>query len=274
MADKVFSAEEWFGDVKGDIKLSDEQTQAMETLLANPDIAKNIGNSVLRQSDYSRQSDALKIKSEAAETANTEAERLRTEAAEFVTKQKDRAHNNLTLHEQLVKDLATANSRVDELGGEQVTSRIEPEVKEEPEVPMLTVKEYEAREAQRDAQTIQLSTRMITLANEHRSNFDEDFDPAPVVAHATEKGMTLDEAYTDLNAERFATKTEADIQARIDTAVRDNEIELRSMHDFPETVSGPTRVSGLDQPEESKLKTEDARVSATLQGLAALRAKQ
>lgn len=271
---KVFDPKEWLASVVPEgTTLTDEQTQAMETVLAVKDIGKNIGNAVLRQDDYSRQSDVLKTEREAVATTQAAADTAKAEADAFVIKQKDRDHNNLTLHDQLKKDLATANARTVDLGGEVTAPRVtEPEVKTEDEAPVLTIKDYEAREAARDAQTIQFSTRMITLANEHRKNFGEDFEPGPVVEYATEKGLNLDDAYKELNAERFATKTEADIQTRIDTAVKENEIELRSRHDFPETVAGPTRVQGLDQPEADKLKTEDARVGGALKGLANLRA--
>ncbi len=268
----VFDPKEWLASVVPEgVTLTDEQTQAMETVLAVKDIGTNIGNAVLRQSDYSRQSDELKVEREAVKTSQAEVDATQAEVDAFVIKQKDRDHNNLSLHEQMKKDLATANARTTALGGEITAPLVTETVEEEPNDPMLTIKDYEAREAARDAQTIQLQSRMITLANQHRKDFGEDFDPDATVAYATEKGLNLDDAYTELNADKFAEKTEADIQARIDTAVKDNEIELRSRNDFPETIAGPTRVQGLDQPEAEKLKTEDARVGGALKALATLR---
>jgi len=273
MADKVFDPQEWFTSVVPEgVTLSDEQVQARDLLLADPAIAKNIGNSVLRQSDYSRKSDELATEREAAATLKQQAVDAKAEADAFVVTQKDRDHNNLTLHESLVKDLATANARVDELGGEVVPARVEPEpVVKEPDVKYLTAEDYEAREAQRDANTIEFSSRMIQLANQHQSDFGEAFDPAPVVKHATEQGLSLDDAYADLHKDRFAEKTEADVLARIATAVQEKEIELRSANDFPEIDSGPQRVSGLDQAEEDKLKTEGDRARAAVTGLAEIR---
>lgn len=273
MADKVFDPQEWFTSVIPEgTELSDEQTQAMTTLLANPDIAKNIGNSVLRQSDYSRKSDELATEREAVTTLQQKVEDTRAETDAFLVKQKDRDHNNMTLHEQLVKDLATANARTSDLGGEVTPVRVEPEpVVKESDTKFLSVEAYEEREAQRDANTIEFSSRMIQLANQHRDNFDEAFDPAPVVKHATEQGLSLDDAYADLNKDRFAEKSEADIQKRIDTAVQEKEIELRSKNDFPEIDSGPQRVDGLNIPDEDKLKTEGDRARAAVHGLAEIR---
>jgi len=271
--EKVFSAKEWFTDVQGDVKLSDEQTQAMETLLANDDIAKNIGNSVLRQSDYSRQSDELKSQREEAKTAVAEAERLKAEATEFVTKQRDRDHNNLTLHDQLVEDLAEANKRITEGDGETVKRRVEaPVVDEEPEKKYLSIEDYRALEAERDQNAITYSNTVIQLANKHRDVFDKAFDPEPVVKLATEKGMTLVQAYDEMYSEEYAAKDEEKIQARIDVAVQEATIDLRSKNDFPEVETGPARVQGLNQAEEDKLKTEDDRAAAALQGLAEIRA--
>ncbi len=272
MATKVFDPKEWFSDVSEGVELSDEQAQARDTLLANPDIAKNIGNSVLRQSDYSRLQDELKAQREAVDSALDEAQTKTKEADDFVIKMRDRDHNNVTLHDQLVADLAKANQSLSDAGEETIKSRVPaPVVKEEPEVKYLTEVQYAEREATRDANTIQFSSRLIQLSNEHRKTFGEDFDPAPVVAYATEKGLTLDDAYKELNAERFTEATEAAVQKRIDTAVQEKEIELRSKNDFPEIDSGPTRVSGLDQKEEDKLKTEGDRARAAAAGLTELR---
>jgi len=269
----VFSAKDWFADVSTGVELTDEQTQAMETLLANDDIQKNIGKSVLRQSDYSRQSDALTAERGKIDAELVEAVAKTKEADDFVVKMRDRDHNNVTLHDQLVEDLAKANKSLTDAGEETITSRVPaPVVKEEPEVKYLTEEQLDAREAARDANTIQFSSRLIQLSNEHRKAFGEDFDPAPVVQHATENGMTLDDAYQALNKDKFEEATEAAVQKRIDDAVRDNEIELRSKNDYPEVDSGPKRVSGLDQAEEDKLKTPGDRARAAVQGLAEVRA--
>ncbi len=269
---EVFDPKEWFADVSKDIELSEEQTQALEAALANPALAKNIGNSVLRQSDYSRQSDALKADREAVATATAEAEALKQEGADFITRNKDRDHNNVTLHDQLVADLEEANRRGVDAGVEPVTRRVEkPEVKEEPEIKFLTVENYEAAEAARDANTIAYSTRVVQLSNRFRNDFEKDFDPAPVVDFATKNNMTLDQAYDSMYSEDYAAKTEADVVARIAAAVKEKEIELRSVNDFPELETGPQRMSGLDQPAEAKLETEDKRVAAAVAGLAQVR---
>lgn len=273
MATKVFDPKEWFASVVPEgTELSEEQVKARDLLLADPDIALNIGKSVLRQSDYSRQSDELKAQREAVDAELATAGTKTKEADDFVIKMRDRDHNNVTLHDTLVADLAKANKALTDVGEETIVSRVPvTEVKEEPEVTMLSVQDYEAREAARDANTIQFSSRLITMSNEHRKAFGEDFDPAPVVAYATEKGLNLDDAYQELNAERFTEATEAAVQKRIDAAVQEKEIELRSKNDFPEIDSGPQRVSGLDQSEEDKLKTEGDRARAAVAGLAEIR---
>lgn len=271
---EVFDPKEWFADVVPEgVELSEEQIQARDLLLADPAIAKNIGNSVLRQSDYSRQSDALKTDRETLATTQAEAETLKQEGTDFISRNKDRDHNNVTLHDQLVADLAEANRRIEAGDGETVTRRVEkPEVTiEETDAKFMTVKDYEAAEAARDANTIAYSTRVVQLSNRFRNDFEKDFDPEPVVQHATKNNMTLDQAYDDMYSEQYAEKAEADVQARIDAAVKEKEIELRSVNDFPELESGPQRVSGLDQPTEAKLETEDKRVAAAVAGLAQVR---
>lgn len=272
MADKVFDPKEWFADVSKDIELDESATQAMETLLANPDIAKNIGNSVLRQSDYSRQSDELKTQKEAAEARLAEAETLKSDATTFVTKQRDRDHNNLTLHDQLVADLAEANKRNVDNGGEPVTRRVDaPVVKEEPKVKYLTEDDYRKLETERDANQIQYSNTVVQLSNKFRNDFDKDFDPEPVVDYATKHGLNLKDAYTELYKDEYKVVAEAKVQARIDVAVQEATVDLRSKNDFPEMDAGPSRVSGLDQPEEDKLKTEGDRARAAVKGLQEIR---
>ncbi len=270
---EVFDPKEWFEDVSKGVELSEEQVQARDLLLANPDIAKNIGNSVLRQSDYSRKSDELKAQREAVDAELATAGTKTKEADDFVTKMRDRDHNNVTLHDTLVADLAKANKALTDAGEEQIKTHVPvTEVVEEPDAKYLTEDQYAEREAARDANTIQFSSRLITMSNEHRKTFGEDFDPAPVVAYATEKGLTLDAAYAEINSERFTEATEAAVQKRIDTAVQEKEIELRSKNDFPEIDAGPRRVSGLDQAEEDKLKTEGDRARAAVAALAEVRA--
>ncbi len=273
MADKVFDSKEWFESVVPDgTKLNDEQAQAMKTLLAVPGIEKNIGNSVLRQSDYSRQSDELKAQKEATATLKAEAEELKQEATNFVTKQRDRDHNNLTLHDQLVADLAEANKRTVDEGGEPVKRRVDaPVVKEEPETKYLTEDDYLKKEAARDQNAIAYSNTVVQLSNRFRNDFDKDFDPEPVVDYATKNGLTLKDAYTELYKEEYAEVAEKAVQARIDAAVQDAVIDARSKNDFPEIDAGPKRVSGLDQPEEQKLKTEGDRARAAVQGLRDIR---
>ncbi len=102
-------------------------------------------------------------------------------------------------------------------------------------------------------------------------DFDKDFDPEPVVQHATKNGMTFQDAYSDLYKEEYATKTEEGIQARIDIAVKEATIEQRSKNDFPEVEAGPSRVQGLNQTDEEKLKTEGDRARAAVQGLSDIR---
>ncbi len=272
MADKVFDPQEWFADVNKGVELSDEQKQAADVLLADPSIAKNIGNSVLRQSDYSRQSDELKTQKAAADAKLAEAETLRQDATDFVTKQRDRDHNNLTLHDQLVQDLATANKRFSDAGEETITRRVEaPTVEETPEVKYLTEDDYRKLEATRDANAINYSNTVIQLSNQYRSDFDKDFDPEPVVNHATKNGLTLKDAYRDLYKEEYAEVAEAKVQARIDLAVQEATVDLRSKNDFPEMDAGPQRVSGLDQAEDEKLKSEGDRARAAVQGLREIR---
>jgi hypothetical protein len=272
MADKVFDPKEWFEDVSKDVTLDDAATQAMATLLANPDIAKNIGNSVLRQSDYSRQSDELKTQKEAAATTLAEAEELKAEATTFVTKQRDRDHNNLTLHDQLVADLATANKRFSDAGEETITRRVEtPAADEKPEVKYLTEDDYRELEKTRDQNAISYSNTVVQLSNKFRNDFEKDFDPEPVVDYATKNGLTLKDAYHELYKDEYAVVAETKVQARIDAAVQEATIDLRSKNDFPEVDAGPSRVSGLDQPEADKLKTEGDRARAAVQGLRDIR---
>ena len=273
MADKVFDPKEWFDSVVPDgTKLSDEQVKARDLLLDDPAIAKNIGNSVLRQSDYSRQSDELKAEKEAASTRLAEAETLKTEATDFVTRNRDRDHNNLTLHDQLVADLAEANKRNVDNGRDPVVRQVtEPEVKKETDEQYLTLKQYQEAEEVRDANTINYSNTVLKLSNKFRTDFDKDFDVEPVVTHATKTGMNLTDAYTDLYKEEYAVVEETKIQARIDEAVKEATIDLRSKNDFPEIDAGPSRVSGLDQQDDQKLKTEGDRARAAVQGLRDIR---
>ncbi len=275
MATTVFDPKEWFASViPEDTELSEEMIQARDLLLADPAITQNIGNSVLRQSDYSRQSDKLKADRATLTTSQEEAEALKQEGADFILRNKDRDHNNVTLHDQLVADLEEANRRITAGDGETVTRRVEkPEVTTEvkPEVEFMTLKEYQEAEAARDANTIAYSTTVVQLSNKFRNDFGKDFDPAPVVEFATKNNLNLTQAYDGLYSEEYAAKSEADVQARIDSALKEQEIELRSAHDFPELEAGPSRVSGLDQPAEQKLETEDKRVAAAVAGLAQVR---
>jgi hypothetical protein len=124
---------------------------------------------------------------------------------------------------------------------------------------------------EREQNAIAYSNKINQLSNKHHKNFDEYLDFDALVEHATKNSMNLDEAYADMNKVEYDALNEKIITDRIDVAVKEALVDARSSRDIPGVDNGPKRVSGLDIPEEDRLKDEDARVAAAIGGLADVR---
>ena len=268
---KVFEFKEWFAEMIEGSDISPEDAKVLLKGLERDEIRKNIGNAVLRQSDYSRRSDALATRETTLSEGEASVEKRRIDAEVFIKRQEDRDHNNETLHKQIVADLADRTRRLEELGEEVTSSNRETrEVNDDSSRKYVTsddLKKLKEEGALREEQSIAYSNRVVNLGNRFHKDFKEYLDPDILVKHATEKSMTLDDAYDDLYKERYDTKTEAEVQSRIDEAVEEARVEERSKKGFPEVGEGPQRTSVFDIPQEDRLQDEDSRVGAAVNAL-------
>jgi hypothetical protein len=263
MAD--FNSGEWFAEITKGVDLPADQAEVLKAVLAREDLSANVGKSVSRQSDYSRNMDQLSTQKAELDRKIAAASESVEQGKMFVERNKDRDHNNMDIHEDLTNKLAEANRRLEDAGEERVKAPAAPAQPKFDESKFVTKDDIAAMRQDADKNAIAYANRVNSLGNKYHADFGKYLDADKLVDHATQKGITLDAAFSDLYADDYATKSETDIQARIDKAVDDKETELRSTLDFPENA-GPQRVSGLDIPEEDRLKSEGSRVAAAVQG--------
>lgn len=271
MSTEVFDLKEWFAEnvLKGQ-DIPEEEAKALFKTLERDTIRKNIGNSTLRQSDYSRTMDGLKVREDKISATETSIEEKRVEADVFIQRQKDRDHNNEKLFEQMQLDLAESARLLEKLG-ETPPKRTPPKVETEPVKEYATIDDLDARDATRDQDSVAYLNKVTNLANRFHKDFDEYLDPDVLVEHATKKELTLDGAYDDLYKERYATKSEEAVQERIKVAVEEARVEERSRTGVPLVEEGPTRPHVFDVPPEERLVTEDSRVGAATAALKQIR---
>lgn len=268
---EVFEVKEWFADVIKGLNVPEEEAKALLKTLEREDIRKNIGNSVLRQSDYSRRSDELKVREGKLSETEATIKEKGIEADVFVQRQKDRDHNNEELFTQLNTDLIEANRRLEELGEEPKHRSVKKPPVEESSPKYVTADELEKRDAERESHAISYANKVQNLSNRFHADFKEYLDPDKLVEHATEKGLTLDLAYDDLFKDRYVEKSEKEVKTRIETAVEEARVEERSRSGVPLVEEGPGRVAVFDVPVEDRLLTEDSRVGAATAALKEVR---
>jgi hypothetical protein len=264
LANTVFEISDWLDDVLKGVDLPEEEAKALRSTLERAEVRKEIGNSVLRQSDYSRQLDALKTDQDAAAEA-------RAEGDAFLARNKDRDHNNSEIHKTLADQLDEANRRLSEGLGDPVTPTSSTSPTQQDDSNFITLEQLDEINREREQNAIAYSNKINQLSNKHHKNFDEYLDFDALVEHATKNSMNLDDAYHDMHKTEYDELNEKVITDRIDVAVKEALVDARSNKDIPGVDVGPKRVSGLDIPDEDRLKTEDSRVAAALGGLAGVR---
>ena len=123
----------------------------------------------------------------------------------------------------------------------------------------------------REQNSIAYLNKTQKLSHKFQEDFGEYLDLDALVEHATKNQLTLDLAYDDLHKDRYETKSEKEVQSRINEAVEEARVEERSKKGFPLVEEGPGRVAVFDVPQEERLVSEDSRVGAATAALKDIR---
>lgn len=202
---------------------------AASALLGNELALTELGNGVLRQEDYSRGMAAVQA----------ELDRLKT----IETQQ---------------KEWFTANQALLEKGRKAARPATETDPNPDDPAPAVdrdailadVTKLIDARERQ----VAPVMAAITTLVARHGQMFaGEVLDTQAVLAEASTKGLTLDQAYTSLHGTRVAEKAKAAEDARINAEVEKRFTErMRTQHNRPPDAVGGGAGSPLDALEPAK----------------------
>lgn len=186
--------------------LTQEEKDAILKVASNEKFSKALGDDILRQQDYSRQSDALRADRQKWEGFYKE--NLTWRAAEEA---------------RVAQILAEAN------GNRQVIEPVQGD--------FLSKKDFEAeltkQNQQRDAQVVNLLKDGMFLASQHAVEFKEALDTEALAKIATEKGMTLRAAYAELVGSRRAELATAHHKAELETAKAEAVRDYAAKHHIP-----------------------------------------
>jgi hypothetical protein len=184
----------------------DNVKQAVINIFSNEAVAKRVSDDMLRQSDYSRNMDALTAKVNANNTYRQE----------LVTWEASRKAE----WERAIAEAANGN------GDRQVIQTVQ-----NPDV--VTKKDFEAELQKRDGQFIGLLETGMSIASRHAVEFKEPLDTAALKKIAMEKNLSLQAAYDEMVAPRRAETGTAQRKAEIEAAKAEGAREFASKHKIP-----------------------------------------
>ena len=200
--------------------LSDEEKAGLLKAASNEKVAKTLGDDILRQSDYSRNMDALR------------ADRQKWEA----------------WYADSLQWRASEEARIAALAnGGNPNPNPAPTFDQEAYKKMLLDEVGKKSQAQ-EQQFIGLLKTGLSLVGRHMAEFREPLDVDALAKVAVEKGQTLDTAYNDLVAPRRAEAQKAKFDADLKAAREAGAREFASTHKIPIDTAPREHHPLLDKP--------------------------
>lgn len=204
--------------------LSDEEKANLLKVASNDKFSKALGDDVLRQSDYSRNLDALRADRQKWEKWYADSLQWRADEEARIA--------------------ALTN------GGHQTPPSTQPAFDAEGYKKML-LEEVNKKTQTQEQQFIGLLKTGLSLVGRHMAEFHEPLDVDALAKTAVEKQQTLDAAYSDLvsprRAEAQKAKYEADLKAAREAGAR----EFASTHKIPIDTAPREHHPLLDKPSQA-----------------------
>ncbi len=189
--------------------VSDDATkQAVSSFFSNETVAKQLGNDILRQQDYSRQSD------------ETRATRVKAEQ-EYAALLSWKASEQKKIDDfwATYNDAGNGNDR------QQVVHQVQSDV--------MTKTEYAAEQAKRDQQFVSLLKDGMNLASRHTVEFKEALDTEALAKIAAEQNLTLRQAYDAMVAPRRAEQSAEQRKIELANAREEGARDFATTHKIP-----------------------------------------
>lgn len=121
------------------------------------------------------------------------------------------------------------------------------------------------RDKQRDLSFAGAMSRALTIASRHQATFNEALDADALIAHAFQKGVSLDDAYKTLHGEKLDARAKALEDARInklaDERLAEKLKERGADQPFPLRNASPSVLDVLNKPD---FKASDFSVDAAV----------
>ena len=262
---ELFDVDAWLTDVTRGANVTPEQLEILKTVLAQDTVVKELSNSQLRQSDFSRNQDALRVKEEAAQKKYDDTE-------SFYQRIMGEDHNNQAIHDSHVTEIARLKTGGGNTGdgddgdhGDLTRANLEG---------YITKEDHDKSLQASDRASLQVGVTIIKLTNQYRDDYGKSLDPDTVIAHtlemrrtANDDSITLDEGYLDMTKDLRAEKQKESFDAEVKAGVEEALKEERSNRPdgFPDLTSGPSGVHAIrDRSKTIDLSKKEDRVGDAL----------
>lgn len=185
-----------------------EKRAVLEEVLSDDRIKNRLADSVLRQQDYSRQTQQIAASKRELEAKNNE-------LTNWYTQQLNTVKQNQEEYERMQSQLKAYAERY----GEEDMNRYQ-----QPTVPQQDLSKFVPRDvfdselARIQNQGIQLMAEIDTLQSRHYHEFKEPLDMIELKNKAVEQGMTLQQAYEQSVADKRSVVREAKRKEELEAA--------------------------------------------------------
>lgn len=196
MAKSKEALDQWLEGLKTQGKLSDEKLAVIkEAFEGAPEAAEYAGGSVLRQEDYSRHQEALRLERQEMDSHQIALAEWKNQAeAEYFEMQRQKAAAETEV--ERLKQLAKTYVPESELG--KVTTVNTPIEKKEPEAPFDTSEFIKAKDAQEAMlNTLKVQNQLMSIGAQHQKLFGEPLDDAELIDRAITNKRTIDQEWVE-----------------------------------------------------------------------------
>jgi macrodomain Ter protein organizer (MatP/YcbG family) len=234
--------------------LSQEQRAAVVGVLSNEAVKNRLADSVIRQQDYSKQTQEL-----ATQRKSLDSERSQLES--WYEQQLEQTKRNKEAYDRVQQQLAAYKNQY---GDDEVptTQQQTQQVDYSQFVPKSAM-EQELGRVQSDG--IRLMAEMNTLQARHLTEFKEPLDMNALTALAAQNGKTLSQQYSESVQERRKAIQDAEIQKRIDEAREEGRKSALSASRIP---TMPTGVDSIHPIEARQALGDKSNIPAWKRGVA------
>lgn len=240
-------------------RVPEDSRESVLEVLQTDDILDHVGDSVLRQSDYSRGMDEQRRATEALAADVARYQGLYDDNVRWRASQADNV-TALEAENARFKNMLAADPILGDGGGGEDPSKatlhsngvdLSDYVKREE-----AEKQLKDRLAETERNGIQLMAMISTIQARHLKNFDEALDAQELFEHATKTNLPLPAAYQDFVKERVEESREKEHKEEIARAKEEGRIEALRAPVLPHIVenSEPTAIDvlGMNDKERSE----------------------